>query len=134
MNDFVKYVWMILFLIGCFGIVTHMPYDMWRQAYMDELHKIQIVPIKRIDATTRYIEAIENGQEDISNGILPTPPKKYYRNISYKDVKRIGRVYIYDGSNFQEHAQPAPQQPVKNYKKPMYRRDKDNPNVLYRVN
>lgn len=130
MEKFIKYAWIVIAVTGSFGMLVNLPYDIWEQAYMNEVHKIQLVPLRRIDATNRYIEAIESGQEDISKGIKSAPPKKYYREIPYQNVKRVGRLYIYD--DYPEHdIQEAPEE--KKYAKPLYRRDKDNPYILHKV-
>ena len=104
---------------------------MWGKAYQSEVHRLQLEPIRKIDATNRYIEAIENDQEDTSHGIKTTPPKKYYRDIPYQSVKRVGRLYIYE--DFPEHADSERKPAEKKYTKPLYRRDKDNPNILHKV-
>ena len=131
MEKFIKYAWIVIAITGSFGMLVNMPYDVWEQAYLKEVHQIQLTPLRRIDATNRYIEAIESGQEDLSKGIKPSPPKKYYREIPYQNVKRVGRLYIYDSpADYEYEQQPAPE---KKYQKPLYRRDKDNPYILHRV-
>lgn len=133
MENFIKYTWIVLVFTGFFGIIFNLPFDLWGQAYQDEVHRLQLTPLRRIDATNRYIEAIENGQEDTSKGIKTTPPKKYYREIPYKSVKRIGRLYIYDYSPEGYSTDKTQRKEEKKYQKPLYRRDKNNPNILHKV-
>ena len=89
------------------------PLDKYQANYLREYRKIKSVPQERIDATYRYIEAIENGEEDISNGILIEPPKKYYKK-SYEKIDKS--------------SQPTAD---KKYQKPLYIRDRNNPSKIY---
>jgi hypothetical protein len=130
MEKFIKYAWIFIAVSGSFCMLVNLPYEVWEQAYLKEVHQIQLFPLKRIDATNRYIEAIESGKEDLSRGIQPAPPKKYYREIPYQNVKKIGRLYIYD--DYPEHDTEV-QPEEKKYQKPLYRRDKDNPYILHKV-
>jgi hypothetical protein len=130
MENIIKYIWVTMIFAGSLAIIFNTPYEVWKKAYMDEVHRIQVAPIRRIDATNRYIEAIESGQEDISRGIRPTPPAKYYRNVQYEKVKRVGRVFIYDYDGDIE-VQPKPEE--KKYQKPLYIRDENNPDILHKV-
>ena len=111
MHNALKYIWITLTIFTLMGLISLIPFDKYQSMYLKEYHRIKSEPQRRVDATYRYIEAIENGLEDISNGILSEPPKKYYTNIETKK---------------------APQPPVKKYQKPLYVRDKHNPNIWYR--
>ena len=133
MENLIKYVWITVAIMGSFAMIVGLPFDAWSNAYRNEVSRIQMIPLRRIDATNRYIEAIENGQEDISKGIKPNPPKKYYRDIPSKNVKRIGRLYIYDYTPQEPDEETEESRQAKKYQKPLYRRDKDNPNILHKV-
>ena len=111
MHNALKYIWITLTIFTLMGLISLIPFDKYQSMYLKEYHRIKSEPQRRVDATYRYIEAIENGLEYISNGILSEPPKKYYTNIETKK---------------------APQPPVKKYQKPLYVRDKHNPNIWYR--
>ena len=111
MHNALKYIWITLTIFTLMGLISLIPFDKYQSMYLKEYHRIKSEPQRRVDATYRYIEAIENGLEDISNRILSEPPKKYYTNIETKK---------------------APQPPVKKYQKPLYVRDKHNPNIWYR--
>lgn len=111
MHNALKYIWITLTIFTLMGLISLIPFDKYQSMYLKEYHRIKSEPQRRVDATYRYIEAIENGLEDISNGILSEPPKKYYTDIETKK---------------------APQLPVKKYQKPLYVRDKHNPNIWYR--
>ncbi len=133
MENFIKYTWMFLVASGFLCLVVNLPYSAWQNAYIDELNRIQTAPQVKIDATYRYLEAIESGKEDISNGILQTPPKKYYRKIPREQIRRVSRAYAsldYD----MELPRRKPQTKVqKKYQKPLYRRDPKNPKILHPV-
>lgn len=111
MHNALKYIWIILTIFTLMGLISLIPFDKYQSMYLKEYHRIKSEPQRRVDATYRYIEAIENGFEDISSGILSEPPKKYYTDIETKK---------------------APQAPAKKYQKPLYVRDKYNPNIWYR--
>ena len=111
MHNALKYIWITLTIFTLMGLISLIPFDKYQSMYLKEYHRIKLEPQRRVDATYRYIEAIENGLEDISNGILSEPPKKYYTDIETKK---------------------APQPPIKKYQKPLYVRDKHNPNIWYR--
>ena len=133
MENLIKYTWITVAIMGSIAMVANLPFDVWGNAYRSEVSRIQLIPLRRIDATNRYIEAIENGQEDISKGIKPRPPKKYYREIPREQIKRIGRLYIYDYDQQDSEEYTKEVRKVKKYQKPLYKRDKNNPNILHRV-
>ena len=72
----------------------------------------------------RHIEAIENGKEDISKGILYSPPKKYYRPINRSKIYKVTRSYSKVSSESKSDNK---------YQKPLYVRDRNNPNILHPV-
>ncbi|MDE6138476.1 MAG: hypothetical protein K2F57_03310 [Candidatus Gastranaerophilales bacterium] len=111
MHNALKYIWILLTVFTLMGLMSLIPFDKYQGMYLKEYHRIKSEPQRRVDATYRYIEAIENGFEDISGGILSEPPKKYYTELP---------------------AEKIPQTPVEKYKKPLYVRDKHNPNIWYR--
>lgn len=113
MHDIIKRVWSILFVIFIMGLIALIPYNRYQEAYFNELYKIRSLPQRRIDAVYRYIEAVENGWEDISDGILTEPPHKYY---GYEEPFQISP----DKTN------------EKLYLKPRYIRDKNNMKIYYR--
>jgi hypothetical protein len=102
---------MVAFTI--FGLLALIPVDKYQKAYLDELHRTKIEPQMHLDATYRYVDAIEDGFEDISKGILDNPPEKYYQQIVINQQNKI--------------------QKIKQYVRPRYVRDKDNPQILHPV-
>lgn len=124
MENFIKYTWMILVASGFLCLIVNLPYDAWQNAYFDEINRIQTAPQVRIDATYRYLEAIENGKEDVTKGILSSPPKKYYRPIPRSKIFRVNRSYARINTT---------NRPYKKYQKPLYIRDKNNPKILHPV-
>ena len=113
MRETIKWIWIILFVIFVMGIISLLPYDKYQSSYIREIYRLRAIPQERVDATYRYIEAVENGLEDLSNGISTEPPKKYYNKTSFSHNRQAVR-------------------PVKKYSKPLYIRDKKNPNIWYR--
>lgn len=114
-TTYVKRVWIFVAATALMGLIANIPYKKYQKAYLDEFHKIHYAPQRRIDATNKYIEDIENGLVDISNGILTTPPPKYYSDFDTKYVHKVTPI------------------PLKKYQKPLYVRDKSNPKILHPV-
>lgn len=113
MYSALKYIWIILTIFTLMGLISLIPLDKYQSEYLKEYHRIKSEPQRRVDATYRYIEAIENGLEDVSDGILSEPPQKYYTDFEVKKVS---------------------EKPAQKYQKPLYVRDKHNPNIWYRYN
>lgn len=133
MENFIKYTWMFLVASGFLCLIVNLPYSAWQNAYIDELNKIQTAPQVKIDATYRYLEAIESGKEDISKGILPSPPKKYYRKIPKEQIRRVSRAYAVLGDDMEFPLKRQKVKIYKKYEKPLYRRDIKNPRILHPV-
>lgn len=112
MHDLLKGIWLVLCIFTLLGVLSLIPMDKYEKKYMKELYRVKSEPQRRVDATYRYIEAVEDGVEDISGGILTYPPAKYYAN--------------YDDQN-----KPSNRPKEINYSRPLYIRDKYNPNILY---
>jgi len=107
MREFIKNIWLLLFIIFVMGLFTFIPIGKYQSAYFYELNKLRTAPQKRIDATYKYIEAIENGYIDTSGGVTQ-PPREYY-----------------------EEKQEKQSNPDKPYSRPLYIRDKNNPRILH---
>ena len=90
---------------------------------MNEINRIKSEPQRRVDATYRYVEAINNGTEDLSQGLNMIPPRKYY--IDNEDDEYYTPLPY--GKQATQQVQKLPQ----NGPKPRYRRDKNNPKILY---
>jgi len=119
MGEVIKYIWMFLFFMFAIDILMKTPIKQYHQDYINELNRIRSIPQKRIEATYRYIEAVENGSEDVSNGILTEPPKKYYIDSEDEEFYKITTA-------------PKKESKSENkYTKPLYVRDKDNPQILH---
>ncbi len=111
MREILKLIWTFLFVIFILGMLSLIPYQKYQTMYFNELYRMRSIPQQRVDATYRYIEAVENGWEDLANGILTEPPRKYY-----SEPDKV-------------HQSPSPE---KKYSKPLYVRDKKNPYVWHR--
>ena len=111
-----KYIWIFLFCFIFLSLIAIIPFDKYQTKYMQERTKYRNVPQQHIDATERYVEAIEDGLEDTSKGILGRAPKKYYLPFFKQNNNAIKT------NNTKR----------KTYEKPLYLRDKNNPNILYK--
>ncbi len=109
MREIINWIWLILFIIFLMGLISFIPFDKYQRAYLDAFYRLHSAPQRRIDATYRYIEAIEDGFEDISAGISTEPPRKYY----------------------EDHVSNHKKVDEKPYSKPLYIRDKNNPRILH---
>lgn len=85
------------------GLVALVPFDKYQSAYMKEYHKVKSAPQKRVDAAYTYVEKVESGEAEDEQTQRKTQVEK-----------RI------------KYAQPNP-----NNRKPIYIRDKNNPNILH---
>lgn len=111
MHDFVKHIWIILIISTAFSLIGYIMTSQFQPNFMKELSKIQSVPQQRIDATYKYIEAIESGEITPSDSFSSEPPKKYYKEQSKTSY------------------QPTTSD---KYSKPLYVRDKKNPRILHK--
>jgi len=108
MYECFKYAWLCLAVFSVFGLVASLPLDKWQKSYLDEYYRIKTEPQRRIDAAYRYIEDVENGVIETSSGV-----------------------------NFETYLKAQAQEtPIKSssdkpYQKPLYVRDKDNPEILH---
>jgi len=105
MRGLIKNIWLLLFIIFVIGLFTFIPFGRYQKAYVEQINRFRSVPQRRIDAAYRYTEAVENGYIDISSGIKV--PKVFYIDAIIN--------------------KPAP----KPYSRPLYIRDKNNPQILY---
>lgn len=112
MHDFVKHIWIILVISTAFSLIGYIMTSQFQPSFMRELNKIQSIPQQRIDATYRYIEAIESGEITPSDTLSSEPPKKYYK----------------------EQTRASSQSSLSaKYQKPLYVRDKRNPCILHKL-
>lgn len=105
MNGFLHKIWVVLFAFMIFGLLAWVPVDKYQKAYMDEYHRFKAMPQKRIDASYKYVEYIENGG-------YPEVAKSFFDEPRMKPRKRFHRY------------NPR-------HRKPYFIRDKYNPNVLH---
>ncbi len=117
MYDILKSLWLLFAAFSLLGLLSLVPVGKYQSLYLNELNRYKTEPQRRIDATFKYIEAIENGEEDISSGFSAEPPAKYYEVHKPK----------YNVKEFQE----AKENRDKLYQRPLYVRDKHNPKILY---
>ncbi|MCM1339875.1 MAG: hypothetical protein NC191_09415 [Muribaculaceae bacterium] len=111
MHETIKYTWLCLAFFTLCGLLAMIPYDKMQKAYMSEYYRIKYEPLRRIEATYKYIDEIENGSINVDNGI---DFETYLKSISTPIP-----------------TQKTASKPVKKYQKPLYVRDKNNPNILH---
>lgn len=106
-------------LFSVLSFIAQMPVDRSRMVFssLEELQRYKSEPQRRVDATFRYIEAIENGEELGEGGFLSVPPAKYYDEYVPK--------YKLSSLKTDEKTCNKP------YQRPLYIRDKHNPKILY---
>ena len=114
-NDVMKKVFLVLVVFTILGLISMMPMGKYQKAYMNKRHQYQASPQIHVDATERYVEAIMDGEEDISKGIKARAPRKYY-------------LPFFKNDNVDKKHASKPKARV--YDKPLYVRDKDNPKIL----
>ncbi len=113
MQAFLKGVWMILVCFSLLGFLALVPYGKMHNAFQTEIDRYKAEPQRRVNATLKYIEAIESGEEQADN-FWSLPPDKYYEPYLPK---------------IKEPVQIVKEEP---YKYPRYVRDKNNPKKLYK--
>lgn len=125
--DVIKHFWIALLAITVIGLIISMPVEKTHKSYQKELNKIQEMPQKRLDATERFVDAIHDGTEDLSQGLRMDPPRKYYVDSEDEEFYKMTKSSL--SQKYSSHGH-SPKSGVK----PRYKRDKNNPKVLYRVN
>ena len=117
MRDIIKTAWIILVIMTIFSMVTYFLSRYLQPMYYKEVRKMHSFPQQKIEAIERYVEAIETGQIDFKNGLFPSePPKQFYEpQVEETSVETV-----------------SPNR--KTYDKPLYVRDKNNPQILYKYN
>ena len=113
-HDILKKFFLVLIAFTILGLLSMVPMGKYQKAYNKHRLKYRNAPQEHVDATERYVEAIIDGEEDISKGIKARAPKKYYLPFFNKD---------------DDNAKSAKSK-VRKYDKPLYVRDKNNPKVL----
>lgn len=111
MYETLKYIWLCLTIFLVCALIAFLPFDRWQKAYMDEYYRIKNEPQRRIEATYKFIEEVEDGKIDISKGI---DFETYLSKITPKKNVKV-----------------SAKTSVKPYQKPLYVRDKYNPKVLH---
>jgi hypothetical protein len=123
MTDFFKSIWLLFFSMMILGLMFSIPVEKPQKAYFKEIERIKSEPQRRIDATYRYVEAIDNGTEDLSQGLNMIPPRKYY--IDNEDEE------FYTQIPQRHHVNKPVENATQTRIKPRYRRDKRNPKILH---
>ena len=123
MSDFFKNLWILFFVLMILAILMGTPIERSQHEYYSEINKIKSTPQRRVDATAKYVEAIDEGTEDLSQGLNMIPPRKYYVDSEDEEYYKII-------PNSHAHNQTSIQYEQRKIK-PKYKRDKNNPKILY---
>jgi hypothetical protein len=107
MYECLKKVWILLIALTLCGLLASLPVGKWQRVYLNQYYKIKYEPLRRIEATYHYIE-------DIEDGIIPEPDNAIFE----KYVKKV-------------KIEKVPKPSEKPFQKPLFVRDKNNPNILY---
>ena len=126
MPEFFKSIWILLFVIMILGLLFSVPIEKTKHEYYKELGKFQSEPQRRVDATERFVEAINDGVEDLSKGLKMTPPRKYYVDSEDEEFYKFINGHQ-DNHAYYTHENNG----TKSKLKPRYRRDKNNPKILH---
>ena len=116
-HEFIKNLFLVLVAFTVLGLLSMIPLDKYQRAYNKKRQEIRNAPQMHVDATERYVEAIMEGEEDVSKGIKARAPKKYYFKFFNKQVvtnKKQPKVRVHD--------------------KPVFVRDRKNPKKLIPYN
>ncbi len=111
MYDTLKYVYIWFSVFSVWALIAFLPFDRWQKSYIDEFHRLKYEPQRRIEATYKYLEDVEDGKISIDDGVNF---ESYLEKITPKRT-----------------AVAKPDRPVKPYQKPLYVRDKYNPRILH---
>ena len=113
-HDILKKFFLVLIAFTILGLISMIPMGKYQKAYNKQRLRYRNAPQEHVEATERYVDAIMDGEEDVSKGIKARAPRKYYLPFFNKDKNEV------------EHAKIK----VRKYDKPLYVRDKSNPKVL----
>ena len=112
-QEIIKRFFLVLIAFTILGLLSMVPVGKYQKSYNKKRQEYRNAPQIHVDATERYVEAIMEGEEDISKGIKARAPKKYYLPFFNKGTatnKKRSKARVYD--------------------KPLYVRDKNNPKKL----
>lgn len=108
MDRILKKIWVVLFFFMILGLMMLIPVDKYQKVYLDAYHRKKAAPQKRVDAAYTYVEYLNDGGEPTNTMTAP---------ISYTN-RQVPQRLKYSAIN-------------SNHRKPLYIRDKNNPNVLH---
>ena len=111
MYETLKYVWICLSVFTVCALIAFLPFDRWQKAYLDEYHRLKYEPQRRIEATYKYLEDVEDGKISIDDGV------NFEAYLGSVTPKKTATAKL--------------PRPVKPYQKPLYVRDKHNPRILH---
>lgn len=116
MNDTLKIIWGCLILFCVISIVVSVPVENTQSQIKRAILKKRLAPIARLDATQKYLDEYEKGSFDDVYMFGDSPRLKSLYSIELE--KKLS-----DSESKQENS---------NIRKPLYIRDKNNPNILHK--
>lgn len=118
MNDTLKYIWVGLMLFCIFGLVISIPVQKYQDKLKTAILKKKYAPQARVDATQKYIDAVEIGTVDTVYSFGYSPEFLEMAKVEFDNKTKSENMLR--------------QTPSDNVRKPLYIRDKNNPNILYK--
>jgi len=116
MNDTLKFIWVGLIIFCIIGLLVSVPVEKAQTKLQKSILKHKLAPQARLDATNKYLELYEKGNIDeiYSFGVSPELKNMY-------DIELNKKVSEYEDKTPRAHV-----------RRPLYIRDKNNPNILYK--
>ena len=117
-HDILKKIFLVLIVFTILGLISMIPFGTYKSVYMKKRQQYRKAPQIHVDATELYVEAVMDGEEDVSDGVKARAPKKYYLPF-WQDEETLENKKVVK---------------VRKYDKPLFIRDKNNPKILVPYN
>lgn len=117
MNTSLKIIWVCLIIFCIAGMLISIPAEKTQYKFKRAILRKRLAPLARLDATQKYLEDYEKGIFDDVYMFGDSPRLKTLYNIELD--KKISE-------------QEKEQSSQSTIRKPLYIRDRNNPNILYK--
>ncbi len=118
MNDTLKIVWGCLILFCVIGIVFSVPVENSQSQIKRAILKKRLAPLARLEATQKYLDEYEKGTFD--------------EVYMFGDSPKFKSMYSIELEKKLSETEAKEENSNSNIRKPLYIRDKNNPNILYK--
>lgn len=112
--DILKKFFIVLIAFTILGLISMIPLGKYKKAYMKKRQQYRSAPQIHVDATELYVEAVMDGEEDVSDGVKARAPRKYYLPFLQDEATLENKKVV----------------KIRKYDKPLFVRDKNNPKIL----